>query len=118
MTKYEEIVEKLKEKLSEKEFILAMELTDIKFSDNKLKGKYIQSIIDGYIDIYKELDDQKIDQKSQLTLIDKIAEKLKSGNKQDLLDVIDNYDVSNPKIRAILKQHRKKIEEIREGNLN
>lgn len=114
MTNYEKTIDSLKNKLSEKEFILASELADIKFNqNNKLKSKYFQSIIDGYIDVYKEMDDHSLDQKKQAFLIERIAEKLKNGNKQDLLDVIDNYDLSNPKIRSILKQHRKKLEEIR-----
>jgi hypothetical protein len=108
----ETVLESLKGKLSESDFILAQKFADLKFDQSeKLKVKYFQSIIDGFIDFQKEKESHKDDDK----FLEELAEKLKSGKTEDLLDILDNVDIKNPKIKAILKKHKDQFMKIRES---
>jgi hypothetical protein len=102
--KQENIISSLKEKLGEKIFNRTSMIATEKFGDkNNLKIKFYQSILEGYINP-SELwtnDDTILSLKSKIDLTpDSEKEKL-------ILDILDTYDTSDPKIRELIKKYER-----------
>jgi len=102
--KQENIISSLKEKIGEKMFNRTSMIATEKFGDkNNLKIKFYQSILEGYINP-SELwtnDDTILSLKSKIDLTpDSEKEKL-------ILDILDTYDTSDPKIRELIKKYER-----------
>jgi hypothetical protein len=93
------------EKMGEFSLRRAKILADSKFGDKiKLKIKFYQSILDGYVNIDKEWDD-----KSTISLISSRLSSATEEEKRDILSNIMDVYASNPKLKSIISKYKKFI---------
>ena len=102
MTKQEKVINSLKEKLGEKMFDRTSMIATERFGQKEnLKIKFYQSILEGYIN------------PSELWTNDNTISSLKSkidstpdGEKEKLiLEILDTYDITDPKIKELLRKY-------------
>lgn len=104
MTKQEKVTNSLKEKIGEKLFNRTQIIANERFgSKESLKIKFYQSILEGYIN------------PSELWTSDDTISSLKSkidsapdGEKEQLiLEILDTYDIKDPKIKELLRKYER-----------
>jgi hypothetical protein len=102
MTKQEKVINSLKEKIGEKMFDRTSMIATERFGQKEnLKIKFYQSILEGYIN------------PSELWTNDNTISSLKSkidstpdGEKEKLiLEILDTYDITDPKIKELLRKY-------------
>lgn len=102
MTKQEKVINSLKEKFGEKMFGRTSMIATERFGQKEnLKIKFYQSILEGYIN------------PSELWTNDDTISSLKSkidstpdGEKEKLiLEILDTYDITDPKIKELLRKY-------------
>jgi hypothetical protein len=101
----DKIEEKFGDKISKQVSIIA----DVKFGESrKLKNKFYQSIMDGYINP-SELwtNDETVDMLSK-----KINLSTEKERKEIIIDILDNYDTKDPKIKSLLKKYERYLRDI------
>jgi hypothetical protein len=101
----EKIEQKFGDKISKQVSIIA----DLRFGESgKLKNKFYQSIMDGYINPSELwINDENIDMLSK-----KISSSTEKKRKEIILDIIDNYDTKDPKIKSLLKKYERYLKNI------
>ena len=109
MTKQEQVVNSLKEKLGEKMFNRTSMIATERFGQKQnLKIKFYQSILEGYINP-SELwtnDDTISSLKSKI-------ESVSDSEKEDLImEIIDTYDTKDPKIKELLKKYDRYLKKL------
>lgn len=104
MTKQEKVISSLKEKIGEKMFTRTSLIATERFGDKQsLKIKFYQSILEGYINP-SELwtnDDTISSLKSK---IDSVSDSEKEAL---ILEILDTYDVKDPKIKELLRKYER-----------
>jgi hypothetical protein len=109
MTKQEKVISSLKEKIGEKMFTRTSLIATERFGDKQsLKIKFYQSILEGYINP-SELwtnDDTISSLKSK---IDSVSDSEKEAL---ILEILDTYDVKDPKIKELLKKYNRYLKKI------
>lgn len=100
------IEEKLQEKIGTLSFNRAKIIANSRFGNKeKLKIKFYQSVLDGYINIDKEWTDESI--------IKSISDKLQSSSDSEkseiVTSIVSTYDSKQPQIAAILSKYKKFI---------
>lgn len=104
MNKQEKIINSLKEKIGEKLFTRTLIFANEKFGNKEsLKFKLYQSILDGYINPSEIWSDDDI----ILSLKDRINSSSEIDKEKLITEIIDTYDIKNPKIKDILKRIKK-----------
>jgi hypothetical protein len=99
------IEERFGNKLSKQVSIIANE----RFAEKgKLKIKFYQSIIDGYINP-SEL---WINDENVAMLANKINSSTEKERKEIIIDILDNYDTKDPKIKSLLKKYERYLRNI------
>ena len=102
MTKQEKVVSSLKEKIGEKMFVRTSMIATERFGDKQsLKIKFYQSILEGYINPHElwTNDDTISSLKSKI-------ESVSDSEKEALImEIIDTYDVKDPKIKELLRKY-------------
>jgi len=109
MTKQEQVISSLKEKIGEKMFTRTSLIATERFGDKQiLKIKFYQSILEGYINP-SELwtnDDTISSLKSKI-------ESVSDSEKEDLImEIIDTYDTKDPKIKELLKKYDRYLKKL------
>ena len=104
MTKQEQVISSLKEKIGEKMFTRTSMIATERFGDKQsLKIKFYQSILEGYINP-SELwtnDDTISSLKSKIESVsDNDKEKI-------ILEILDTYDITDPKIKELLRKYER-----------
>lgn len=104
MTKQEKVTNSLKEKIGEKMFNRTQIIANERFgSKENLKIKFYQSILEGYINP-SELwtsDDTILSLKSKI-------DSAPDGEKEQLiLEILDTYDIKDPKIKELLRKYER-----------
>jgi len=101
----EKIEQKFGDKISKQVSIIA----DLRFGESgKLKNKFYQSIMDGYINPSELwINDENIDMLSK-----KISLSTEEERKEIIIDIIDNYDTKDPKIKSLLKKYERYLKNI------
>lgn len=109
MTKQEKVTNSLKEKIGEKLFNRTQIIANERFGGKEsLKIKFYQSILEGYINP-SELwtnDDTISSLKSK---IDSVSDSEKEAL---ILEILDTYDVKDPKIKELLKKYNRYLKKI------
>ena len=104
MTKQEKVISSLKEKIGEKMFTRTSMIATERFGDKQaLKIKFYQSILEGYINP-SELwtnDDTISSLKSK---IDSVSDSEKEAL---IMEIIDTYDIKDPKIKELLRKYER-----------
>ena len=104
MTKQEQVISSLKEKIGEKMFTRTSLIATERFGEKQsLKIKFYQSILEGYINP-SELwtnDDTISSLKSK---IDSVSDSEKEAL---ILEILDTYDVKDPKIKELLRKYER-----------
>ncbi len=109
----EEIINSLKEKLGDKIFNKAEIIANERFGDkNRLKIKFYQSILEGHINPSELWTDDSIisSLKSKIDSVDD------SEKEALILNIIDTYNVSDPKIKALLRKYDRYLRKIKSDN--
>jgi hypothetical protein len=104
-----EILEKIEEKFGDKISKKVSIIADVRFGESgKLKNKFYQSIMDGYINP-SELwtNDETVS-----ILAKKINSSTEKERKEIIIDILDNYDTKDPKIKSLLKKYEKYLRDI------
>ena len=109
MTKQEKVVSSLKEKIGEKMFVRTSMIATERFGDKQsLKIKFYQSILEGYINP-SELwtnDDTISSLKSKIESVsDNDKEKI-------ILEILDTYDITDPKIKELLRKYERYLKKL------
>lgn len=101
--KQEQVIQRLKEKIGEKSFKKAELMADSKFGQKEsLKAKFYESILDGFINI-NELNPSE---EEILLIVNKIESASDEDREKVMLEIIDStYDITNPKIKAVIRKH-------------
>jgi hypothetical protein len=110
MKKQEKVINSLKEKIGEKMFKRTSIIATERFGDKQgLIIKFYQSILDGYINP-NELwtNDDTI---SSLKL--KINSASDSDKESLIMEIIDTYDTTDPKIKELLKKYKRYITKLK-----
>ena len=112
--KQEQVIQRLKEKIGEKSFKKAQLMADSKFGQKEsLKVKFYESILDGFINI-NELNPSEDE---ILLIVNKIESASDEDRERVMLEVIDStYDITNPKIKAVLRKHEREFKKILADN--
>jgi len=97
---------KLQEKIGILSFKRAKIIADSRFGEKqKLKNKFYQSILEGYISIDKEWVDESI--------IKSISDRLQSSSddkkREIILSIVNTYDITQPQVKEILAKYKKFI---------
>jgi hypothetical protein len=104
MTKQEQVISSLKEKIGEKMFTRTSMIATERFGDKQgLKIKFYQSILEGYINPHElwTNDDTISSLKSKI-------ESTPDGEKEQLiLEILDTYDTKDPKIKELLRKYER-----------
>lgn len=104
MTKQEKVINSLKEKIGEKLFNRTQIIANERFGGKEnLKIKFYQSILEGYINP-SELwtnDDTISSLKSK---IDSVSDSEKEAL---ILEILDTYDIKDPKIKELLRKYER-----------
>jgi len=104
MTKQEKVISSLKEKIGEKMFTRTSMIATERFGDKQgLKIKFYQSILEGYINP-SELwtnDDTILSLKSK---IDSVSDSEKEAL---IMEILDTYDITDPKIKELLRKYER-----------
>ena len=104
MTKQEQVVSSLKEKIGEKMFTRTSMIATERFGDKQsLKIKFYQSILEGYINPHElwTNDDTISSLKSKIESVsDNEKEKI-------ILEILDTYDIKDPKIKELLRKYER-----------
>jgi hypothetical protein len=104
MTKQEQVISSLKEKIGEKMFTRTSMIATERFGDKQgLKIKFYQSILEGYINP-SELwtnDDTILSLKSK---IDSVSDSEKEAL---IMEILDTYDIKDPKIKELLRKYER-----------
>lgn len=103
-TKQEKVINSLKEKIGEKLFNRTQIIANERFGGKEnLKIKFYQSILEGYINP-SELwtsDDTILSLKSKI-------DSAPDGEKEQLiLEILDTYDIKDPKIKELLRKYER-----------
>ena len=103
-TKQEKVINSLKEKIGEKLFNKTQIIANERFGGKEnLKIKFYQSILEGYINP-SELwtsDDTILSLKSKI-------DSAPDGEKEQLiLEILDTYDIKDPKIKELLRKYER-----------
>ena len=109
MTKQEKVINSLKEKLGEKMFNRTSMIATERFGEKQnLKIKFYQSILEGYINP-SELwtNDDTI-----LSLKSKIDSAPDSEKEQLILEILDTYDIKDPKIKELLRKYERYLKKL------
>jgi len=109
MTKQEKVISSLKEKIGEKMFTRTSMIATERFGDKQsLKIKFYQSILEGYINPHElwTNDDTISSLKSKI-------ESVSDSEKEALImEIIDTYDVKDPKIKELLKKYTRYLKKM------
>jgi hypothetical protein len=104
MTKQEQVISSLKEKIGEKMFTRTSMIATERFGDKQsLKIKFYQSILEGYINPHElwTNDDTISSLKSKIESVsDNEKEKI-------ILEILDTYDIKDPKIKELLRKYER-----------
>ena len=101
-----EIEVKLQEKVGDKSFIRAQFIATEKFGEKKrLKDKFYQSILDGYINV----NDLWTTDEVVASLKNKIDKASEEDKEKVILEILDTYDISQPEIKQLLRKYKRYI---------
>ncbi len=104
MTKQEKVINSLKEKIGEKLFNRTQIIANERFGGKEnLKIKFYQSILEGYINP-SELwtsDDTILSLKSKIDSVPDVEKE------QLILEILDTYDIKDPKIKELLRKYER-----------
>ena len=99
-----EILEKIEERFGDKISKQVSIIADVRFGESgKLKNKFYQSIMDGYI----KPSELWINDETVSMLVEKINSSTEEERKEIIFDIIDNYDTKDPKIKTLLKKYER-----------
>ena len=99
-----EILEKIEERFGNKISKQVSIIADVRFGESgKLKNKFYQSIMDGYI----KPSELWINDETVSMLVEKINSSTEEERKEIIFDIIDNYDTKDPKIKTLLKKYER-----------
>jgi len=112
MTKQEKVISSLKEKIGEKMFVRTAMIATERFGDKQgLKIKFYQSILEGYINPHELWTDDNIIS----SLKSKIDSTPDGEKEQFILEILDTYDIKDPKIKELLRKYDRYLKKMHSG---